>query len=276
MSSFTSTVSLPTDSTVKISSWLFILIIALVIHVAAFITYELKNVDQKGAKHEGVQGIEIGFKEITLPKKQQPPLSATEKPKEKVVKKNQEHKQIINKKDKLKKTPAVKKHSNIAKKLQPVSPPKITHQEVINTASKEINKVTNTALTTQSNKVIKEDSTEIENTSRNSKRSLGGGDPKAKISYRQLLLQQLERYKRYPKSAMRRNQEGIINLEFIIDKDGNILSYKLLTPSKYKSLNKAVEKMIKKANPLPQIPDSVNNGASEYRFIAPIKFELSK
>ncbi len=285
MSSLTSTHSLPTDTTIKVSSWLLVLIIALAIHVAAFVIYDLDNTQTQGAKHEGLQGVEIGFKEIALPKQQPAPV-VTEKPKEKAVKKKIVKEKKIEKKvikPLLKKTKAVP--SPVIKKTTAVIGDKLIKQEAISASVTETNSITertqNTS-TTSTNKVVTtedikntSDSGESEDLASKSKNSLGGGDPKVRVSYRQLLLQQLERHKRYPNSAMRRGQEGIINLEFVIDQDGNVLSYQLPSPSKYKSLNKAVEKMIKKANPLPKIPDSIRTGALEYRFIAPIKFELN-
>ena len=97
-----------------------------------------------------------------------------------------------------------------------------------------------------------------------------------KVAYETTLLVWLERYKRYPSSAKRRGQEDRIELEFVIDKDGNVLSHKIVKSSPYGSLNKAVAKMIKRASPLPSVPEALRGNKTTFTYVVPILFELRK
>lgn len=104
--------------------------------------------------------------------------------------------------------------------------------------------------------------------------SFGGNNFKAKLDYETSLLAWLERYKHYPSIARRNGYEGFIEIEFIIDKDGNVLSQNILKSSKFNILNKAAEKMIKRASPLPPIPEAIRFNEDSFRFVVPVSFTL--
>ena len=104
----------------------------------------------------------------------------------------------------------------------------------------------------------------------------GGGNPDLEIAYAAQLLAWLERYKSYPAAARRRAQQDTVLLQFMINIDGELKSFNLMRPSKFDILNRAVEKMIKLANPLPSVPEDLRNGKSEFTYVVPVEFVLNR
>ena len=102
----------------------------------------------------------------------------------------------------------------------------------------------------------------------------GGGNPEIEANYIAVLLNKLKKYKRYPSVAKRRGQEGVVELAFSVDEQGQLLSYEIVSASDYKSLNKAVEKMIKRAAPFPPPPEDLLKGSSQFSYRVPVEFEL--
>ena len=101
-------------------------------------------------------------------------------------------------------------------------------------------------------------------------------DLSIKQTYEFQLLEWLGRYKKYPDLARRRGQQGTVILEFAINTEGKLLSYKIIQPSDYSSLNTAVERMIKHASPLPPIPTEIRNDRDKFSYTVPIHFVLKK
>ena len=94
--------------------------------------------------------------------------------------------------------------------------------------------------------------------------------------YDQDLITWLNKYKKYPNIARRRGHEGSVILSFEIDRGGKLLSYKIKQPSKFDSLNKAVERMIKNASPMPPIPKELASSQRKFSYTVPIHFKLNK
>lgn len=95
-----------------------------------------------------------------------------------------------------------------------------------------------------------------------------------KASYRATISAILKRHKRYPSRALRRKQEGTVAITFIINKDGNLAGYRITDSSGHRLLDKAVEKMLKRAAPFPPFP-----GDMEQEFITlslPVDFYINK
>jgi protein TonB len=65
---------------------------------------------------------------------------------------------------------------------------------------------------------------------------------------------QMERYKVYPRAARARGVEGLVQLTFIIDRGGHVVSHHIVRGSGYEVLDTAVDEMIKRATPFPPFP----------------------
>ncbi|OLF51118.1 energy transducer TonB [Pseudomonas chlororaphis] len=97
----------------------------------------------------------------------------------------------------------------------------------------------------------------------------------AKESWQGTLLAHLAKYKKYPPGAQARGKEGLNRLRFVVDAQGNVLSYELVGRSGNADLDRATLEMIRRAQPLPKPPsDMLNNGSIE--IVAPFVYSLEK
>jgi protein TonB len=97
----------------------------------------------------------------------------------------------------------------------------------------------------------------------------------AKASWEGTLLAHLGKYKKYPVSAQNRGKQGTNRLRFIVDGEGNVLSYELVSRSGTADLDRATLEMIRLAQPLPKPPaDMLTNGTIE--ITAPFLYSLEK
>lgn len=83
---------------------------------------------------------------------------------------------------------------------------------------------------------------------------VGGGSEAAKDSYFSVLTSRLEEYKRYPRRARQRQQEGVVKVSFTIDAAGEVLEQNIIGSSGHRLLDKEVEKLLRRASPFPPIP----------------------
>lgn len=94
-------------------------------------------------------------------------------------------------------------------------------------------------------------------------------------SWQSDLLRHLAKYKKYPEDARRRGMQGISRLRFIVDAEGNVLSYSIASSSGSPALDRATMEMIRRAQPLPKPPaETLNNGTIE--ILAPFVYSLDK
>lgn len=103
---------------------------------------------------------------------------------------------------------------------------------------------------------------------------VGAESDDIKLKYQTKLAAWLAKHKRYPKLAKRRKQEGVVKVKFQIDAQGKLLSHQLLERSSYDSLNKEVERMLKRASPMPPIPAALRTERELYTYTIPVRFEL--
>ena len=97
----------------------------------------------------------------------------------------------------------------------------------------------------------------------------------AKASWQGTLLAHLQKYKKYPASAQARGKEGMNRLRFVVDAEGNVLSFELVGASGNADLDRATLEMIRRAQPLPKPPaDMLTNGSIE--IVAPFVYSLEK
>jgi len=93
-------------------------------------------------------------------------------------------------------------------------------------------------------------------------------------SYTQDLINTIRKYQSYPKKALAAGIEGEVTAQITIDKKGEILSNKIIQRSGSRILDRAVLRMIRKAEPFPQIPEEL--GIEEFEFDVPMNFTLSE
>ncbi|MDA9004003.1 energy transducer TonB [bacterium] len=287
---------LPLNSTVKPISWLVIVLLAILLHLALLLNYESPP-HEPALKGVDIKVVEIGLKKLIAapaPVKPKSELKKITKPVQKAVL-NKPVKPPAKPKPTLKKplktTPKVKPVLVAKPSTQPPKPakPKPTLKKPLKTPPKVKPVLVAKPSTNPPEKTLKENTEAIvkETTTQTapettkqvaasaSKASSNGGNAKIKASYETRLLMWLQRYKRYPNTAKRRGQEDRVDIQFTIDAKGNVLSQRLVKPSSYSSLNKAVEKMLKRAAPLPSVPEEIQAGKTQFTFVVPVSFKLN-
>ncbi|MBF0440514.1 MAG: energy transducer TonB [Oligoflexales bacterium] len=77
----------------------------------------------------------------------------------------------------------------------------------------------------------------------------------------------------YPASAVRQGWQGVVTVEFTIQKDGSLNSVKILSSSGYDILDQAVVDALKKASPYSPLPDGF--GKDKLRITGNFRYVLS-
>lgn len=106
----------------------------------------------------------------------------------------------------------------------------------------------------------------------NANDTAGGGNPGEVVDYMAVLQAWLEKHKEYPRSARLRRMEGTTLLYFVMDREGRVLDFRIQKGSGYDILDHEVEEMIQRAQPLPQMPDSMSQARLE--LVVPVQFLL--
>lgn len=107
--------------------------------------------------------------------------------------------------------------------------------------------------------------------------SPGLGSGKSKVaSWQSLVVNHLNKFKKYPKSSLINEEEGKVVISVKIDQNGNVLSANFKKPSKFESLNNEALKLFKDASPLPKPPQSVMNGKNSIILNMPIEYDIKK
>ena len=100
-----------------------------------------------------------------------------------------------------------------------------------------------------------------------------GGMPGSQANYAAILKAWLERHKEYPRRARQRRHEGVVMLYLVIDRTGHVLEYGVRESSGHTLLDKATIDMLKRAQPLPAMPDDMRRDRLE--LIVPVQFFIS-
>lgn len=101
---------------------------------------------------------------------------------------------------------------------------------------------------------------------------MGLAEGTAQATYLSELQSWLARYKKYPYSARRRGLEGRAILRFTVARSGDVLDYRLDQSTGAAILDREVEKMIERAQPLPPFPPEMDGETFDVSM--PIKFAL--
>jgi periplasmic protein TonB len=94
----------------------------------------------------------------------------------------------------------------------------------------------------------------------------------APASWRDLVLAHLQHYKRYPGSAVARREQGLVYLSFTMDRNGRVLSRRIMRSSGVDALDQEVLAMIDRAQPLPRFLPSMPQ--DQLTLSVPIEFSL--
>ena len=100
----------------------------------------------------------------------------------------------------------------------------------------------------------------------------GGGQPGASADFSALIPAWLEKHKKYPRRARTRRQQGTAILSFVIDRQGNVLDYRITKSSGHRLLDSEVADMIERANPVPTMPNEMRGDQME--LVVPVAFFL--
>lgn len=86
------------------------------------------------------------------------------------------------------------------------------------------------------------------------------------------ILQRLSAYRRYPRGAMARRQQGAPYVRIVMDRAGNVLSARLERSCSYVELDREAVALAKRAEPLPRPPAEIEGQTVE--LVVPIEFHL--
>jgi len=102
----------------------------------------------------------------------------------------------------------------------------------------------------------------------------GGGLPGETRDYAATLLAWLERHKEYPRQARVRRQQGTVLLYFVVDRSGRVLAHRIEQSSGYPALDEEVLAMIERAQPLPAMPETMDEQTLE--LVVPVQFFIRR
>jgi len=100
----------------------------------------------------------------------------------------------------------------------------------------------------------------------------GGQRDETATGYLAELQAWLARHKQYPRFARQRRQEGRVVVYFRINRHGEVIEHRIEQGSGYELLDRAAEDMIRRAEPLPSMPEHM--AQTELELTLPVQFEL--
>ena len=94
-----------------------------------------------------------------------------------------------------------------------------------------------------------------------------------KTRYEQTISLWIQKFKLYPESARSLAMQGKTVVRIRIDRRGNIRYSALEVSTGYEELDRAALDMVRRANPVPAVPDSYPDGEM-FEFLIPVKFQI--
>lgn len=101
----------------------------------------------------------------------------------------------------------------------------------------------------------------------------GSSKAQIKARYEQAISLWIQKFKLYPKEARARMLQGSTVIRIRIDRRGNIRYRALEGSTGTEELDKAALDMIRRANPVPAVPDDYPEG-DMFEFLIPVKFQI--
>jgi len=96
--------------------------------------------------------------------------------------------------------------------------------------------------------------------------------PRIDPSWESLLLRRLQEFKSYPAQARSKNEQGVVLLAFSIDRNGHVVSRRIVRGSGYADLDAEVLALVERAQPMPAFPPSMTE--AQLDLTVPIRFSL--
>jgi len=94
----------------------------------------------------------------------------------------------------------------------------------------------------------------------------------AVASWRDQVIAQLQRAKRYPSGAESRREQGVVTLNFTLSRGGSVLGRSIVRGSGYPELDQEILAMVARAQPFPAFPAGMNQGS--VNLSVPIRFSV--
>lgn len=104
--------------------------------------------------------------------------------------------------------------------------------------------------------------------------SLAGASQQSLVSWQSQLLGHLERFKRYPRTAQRQQQQGVVQVRYAVDRQGRVLRVALLQGSGHALLDQEALAAVQRASPLPPPPPDVPGDPVEVT--TPVAFAITR
>jgi protein TonB len=242
--------------TIKPYHWWLTVSVAIVLHVLLLINFKQENVDHADHVNIDQNEVIIGLKKLKQPLTVEKSTVIETVAASPVTVEPIKPEPVIKKKKTLKPEPVIKPKPKIT--TPTVSLPQV---EPLTTISK------------QSDKSSKQNEKPPASANVSSESAI---TKKERNLYYAKLAQWLERHKRYPTIARRRNQQGQVIIQFVMNREGELLRYQLITPSEHHSLNSATIKMLERASPMPKPPKDLIGDKIELEYTIPVNFSLVK
>ena len=102
--------------------------------------------------------------------------------------------------------------------------------------------------------------------------SPSAGASAAMAFWRDQVVSQLQRAKRYPRGAESRREQGVVTLSFSLSRNGAVLSRSIARGSGYSELDQEVLAMVMRAQPFPPFPSSMIQ--ARIGLTVPVRFSL--
>lgn len=104
--------------------------------------------------------------------------------------------------------------------------------------------------------------------------TVSGTDGAQTATWRGILLGHLERYRRYPRQAERRRQQGVAHVRFLVDRQGHVSAPEISRSSGHRLLDEETLATVRRASPVPPPPAGV--AGDPVSVTVPVNFHLRR